>query len=437
MKNKKAFFIKRILAVVTAVALIFTLMIMPNASAKTLEELKEDYKKAEAQIAENEKKLKDIKNQKLANEEKLKVLSQQAENISGQLKIIESQMQIINADIEKFSLDIKKLDVEIDSTKDKIKSVNDDVDITNKHIAQRISASYMAGSTSWIEMLLEADSLSNLLLRMQLVASINRKDKELVDHLVKDLKKLEKLEKNLFNDKKKLEDKKKRVVERKNDLDKQAVALAKKQNAFNDNYLKISNLMDTLDKNSEAYKAEIKKQQSKRDAFALEIDKIMQSGSQSGDGSHDNYYNDGKMMWPVPYKNSYISAGYGYYDPDNDGNLTFHPAIDIVVRENGRNVSYGKKIVAAQSGRVIKRGYSDVGGNYVTIDHGDGFRTYYGHCSRVHVSAGMIVEKGQHIADIGDTGYVTGPHVHFQVMQVVNGQVQRLNPLNFVTPPKH
>lgn len=48
------------------------------------------------------------------------------------------------------------------------------------------------------------------------------------------------------------------------------------------------------------------------------------------------------MLWPVPYKNSYISAGYGYYDPEGDGTYTMHPAIDIVVRENGVNVSYGK-----------------------------------------------------------------------------------------------
>ena len=50
-------------------------------------------------------------------------------------------------------------------------------------------------------------------------------------------------------------------------------------------------------------------------------------------------------------------------------------------------------------------------------------------------SAGQSVEKGEVNAYIGNTGYVTGPHVHFQVMQVKNGVVNRLNPLNFVTPP--
>lgn len=84
---------------------------------------------------------------------------------------------------------------------------------------------------------------------------------------------------------------------------------------------------------------------------------------------------------------------------------------------------------------MLVRGYSDVGGNYITIDHGDGYRTYYGHCSKIVASAGQYVEKGEVIAYMGNTGYVTGPHVHFQVMHVKNGAVTRLNPLDFVTPP--
>lgn len=152
--------------------------------------------------------------------------------------------------------------------------------------------------------------------------------------------------------------------------------------------------MTSLDKSSVEYQQELRRQYRKREAFERQIDKIISGGSQSGDDD-DGFYNDGEMMWPVPYKNSYISAGYGYYDPEGDGTYTMHPAIDIVVRENGVNVSYGKKIVAAQSGKVLVRGYSDVGGNYITIDHGDGYRTYYGHCSKIVASAGQYVEKAR------------------------------------------
>ena len=434
--NKPAFALtRRILAVAFTILLVVSTSIMPQVSAKSLSQLQQEYDKAQAQIEANQNKIQNNESQKLKNEEKMKILSEQAEAIGEQLKIIENQMTVLSKDISKIDAEIEKLNKKIDNTNEKIESAKKEIEDTKDLIAKRLSASYMAGDTSWLEMLLEADSLSSLLLRLELVTNVTKSDNALIDHLDEQTKKLEKLEKELAADKKVFEEKKANVQAKKDELEKQKKDLVKKQDQFNENYLEYSRIIAQLDRNSEIYKSEIRKNQLKKQEFEREIDRLVSQGSQGGDSSQDNYYNDGVMMWPVPYSNSYISAGYGYYDPDGDGILDFHPAIDIVVRENGKNVSYGKKIVAAQSGKVIARGYSNVGGNYVTIDHGDGFRTYYGHCSAVHVSQGAVVKKGQHIADIGATGYVTGPHVHFQVMRVVNGKVEKLNPINFVTPP--
>ena len=434
--NKNGFrLFKRILALTLTLILFTAAVIVPQTSAATKEELQAKYDKAQADIEKAEAGLKNTGNQMLKNEEKMKILSDKAEAIGEQLQNIEHQMSIINKEIETIDSEIAELDKKIEDTQNKIKSAQQDIADTKALISKRLSASYMAGDTSWLEMLLEADSLQSLLLRMELVTSVTESDNALIKHLDEETKKLEKLEKSLASDKKACEDKKAKVVKKRDEFEKQKKTLVAKQNEFNANYLEYSRLMTKLDKQSEAYKSEIRKNELKKIEFEKEIDRLAAQGSQGGDSSPDNYYNDGVMMWPVPYKNSYIRAGYGYYDPENDGNLEFHPAIDIVVRENGKNVSYGKKIVAAQGGKVIARGYSNIGGNYVTIYHGDGFRTYYGHCSVVHVSQGAIVKKGQHIADIGATGYVTGPHVHFQVMRVVNGQVEKLNPIYFVTPP--
>lgn len=434
-KNRFPIF-KRILAIAVILILVLSTGAMPQVSARSnTSGLEAERDKLQAQIEADENKLKDNDFQKLENKEKMKILSEKAEAIGTQLKDLENKMSVLNSDIAKIDSEIEALNKKIEDAQNKIQMAKDDIEDTKELIAKRVSASYMAGDTSWLEMILEADSLSSLLLRMELITSVTESDNALIDHLNEETKKLEKLEKELSADKKVCEDKKAKVVVKRNELESQKKELVKKQDEFNANYLEYSKIVANLDRQSELYKSEIRKNQLKKQEFQREIDRLAAQGSQSGDGSQDNYYNDGVMMWPVPYKNSYISAGYGYYDPENDGHLEFHPAIDIVVRENGKNVSYGKKIVAAQSGKVIARGYSNVGGNYVTIDHGDGFRTYYGHCSAVHVSQGQIVKKGQHIADIGATGYVTGPHVHFQVMRVVNGKVEKLNPIYFVTPP--
>lgn len=433
MKNKRNTWLKRAAAFVLCAALVLVTGAFPTrVQAKSLDDLKKDYNELEKEIEANQKKLENIQNQQASNAEKMKLLSSQAEAISSQLDVLNSQLSVLNADIADYDREISALDKKIADAQSKIDKIDADISATQEKISERLRATYMAGSSSWIEILLESDSISSLLLRIQLLASVTENDNKLISKLEKQIEELNAAKAELDKDKKALEEKRSLLVEKKSELDSKNKTLSSKQSAYNANYRQISALMTSLDKSSAEYQQELQRQYRKRAAFERQIDQLVSGGSQGGD---NDYYDNGEMLWPVPYKNSYISAGYGYYDPEGDGTYTMHPAIDIVVRENGVNVSYGKNIIAAQSGKVLVRGYSDVGGNYITIDHGDGYRTYYGHCSKIIASAGQYVEKGEVIAYIGNTGYVTGPHVHFQVMQVKNGVVNRLNPLNFVTPP--
>lgn len=433
MKNKRNTWLKRAAAFVLCAALVLVTGVFPTrVQAKSLDDLKKDYNELEKEIEANQKKLENIQNQQASNAEKMKLLSSQAEAISSQLDVLNSQLSVLNADIADYDREISALDKKIADAQSKIDKIDADIAATQEKISERLRATYMAGSSSWIEILLESDSISSLLLRIQLLASVTENDNKLISKLEKQIEELNAAKAEIDKDKKALEEKRSLLVEKKSELDSKNKTLSSKQSAYNANYRQISAIMTSLDKSSAEYQQELQRQYRKRAAFERQIDQLVSGGSQGGD---NDYYDNGEMIWPVPYKNSYISAGYGYYDPEGDGTYTMHPAIDIVVRENGVNVSYGKNIIAAQSGKVLVRGYSDVGGNYITIDHGDGYRTYYGHCSKIIASAGQYVEKGEVIAYIGNTGYVTGPHVHFQVMQVKNGVVNRLNPLNFVTPP--
>lgn len=433
MKNKRNTWLKRAAAFVLCAALVLVTGVFPTrVQAKSLNDLKKDYNELEKEIEANQKKLENIQNQQASNAEKMKLLSSQAEAISSQLDVLNSQLSVLNADIADYDREISALGKKIADAQSKIDKIDADISATQEKISERLRATYMAGSSSWIEILLESDSISSLLLRIQLLASVTENDNKLISKLEKQIEELNAAKAELDKDKKALEEKRSLLVEKKSELDSKNKTLSSKQSAYNANYRQISALMTSLDKSSAEYQQELQRQYRKRAAFERQIDQLVSGGSQGGD---NDYYDNGEMIWPVPYKNSYISAGYGYYDPEGDGTYTMHPAIDIVVRKNGVNVSYGKNIIAAQSGKVLVRGYSDVGGNYITIDHGDGYRTYYGHCSKIIASAGQYVEKGEVIAYIGNTGYVTGPHVHFQVMQVKNGVVNRLNPLNFVTPP--
>lgn len=88
----------------------------------------------------------------------------------------------------------------------------------------------------------------------------------------------------------------------------------------------------------------------------------------------------------------------------------------------------GTSIKAADGGKVVYAGWKSSYGYLVEIDHENGYRTRYAHCSEIHVSVGDRVYKGQVIASVGSTGNSTGPHLHFEVLK--NGV--NVNPANYV-----
>lgn len=103
-----------------------------------------------------------------------------------------------------------------------------------------------------------------------------------------------------------------------------------------------------------------------------------------------------------PLPSGYISSRYGARWGG------FHYGIDIAD-------STGTPIKAADGGEVIYAGWFGDYGYMVQIDHGGGFTTVYGHCSKIYVDVGEMVYQGKTIAAVGSTGYSTGPHVHFEV----------------------
>ena len=117
-----------------------------------------------------------------------------------------------------------------------------------------------------------------------------------------------------------------------------------------------------------------------------------------------------------PVSGGMITSPFGYRTSG------FHKGVDIAT-------STGTPIYASAEGTVTFSGWNSTGYGYlVIIDHGNGYQTYYAHCSQLYVSSGQYVSQGQNIAAVGSTGNSTGPHVHFQVMYY--GSVQ--NPQNYI-----
>ena len=114
-------------------------------------------------------------------------------------------------------------------------------------------------------------------------------------------------------------------------------------------------------------------------------------------------------QWIMPIEYTRLASKFGYRDHPVDGEYKFHYGVDLAAPKN-------TPIVASRSGRVTKVTYENPGGgNYVNIDHEDGFVTRYLHMTKYIVTEGQYVMAGQVIGYCGDTGTATGYHLHFGV----------------------
>lgn len=162
----------------------------------------------------------------------------------------------------------------------------------------------------------------------------------------------------------------------------------------------------------EEYKKEQEAAELKRKQEAAR--KAQQAAVSSRAGAPISSASSGRFLRPVV--GGTISSPFG---PRSSG---FHKGMDIAVPN-------GTPIYAADDGVVKFSGWNSTGfGNLVIIDHGDGFLTYYAHCSSLYVSAGQPVTKGQNICAVGLTGNTSGYHVHFEVRY--NGT--SVNPMNYL-----
>jgi len=128
---------------------------------------------------------------------------------------------------------------------------------------------------------------------------------------------------------------------------------------------------------------------------------IIQSGS--------SFVGTGIFAWPFE-NNQHISSYFGTRVHPISGEVKTHGGTDIAA-------PLGTPILAAADGVVVTATWSNSYGYYVKIKHDDTHSTLYAHCSALHVSAGQTVKQGQVIAYCGSTGYSTGPHLHFEVIE--------------------
>ena len=330
------------------------------------------------------------------------------------------QQAIANTIDEKISITQKAIDVglqkiqltnkDIFDKKQEIAGKEKDIEETLQLFRDRVRAIYMTGGYSdnanSLIMLFSSDSVSEFLTRSEYLERIAEHDKEIVAGLRDELIKLEEEKKVLEAEKAALEEEKAALEKEQEELEKQ---LKEAKNSIQD--------LSVMQKEYEANYEELSAMQKQIQAELLDIYKNLNTSNEA--------YVGGEMMWPVPGY-SKISSYYGW----RFNNTDFHTGIDIT----GSGV-HGAPVVAANTGTVVHtktcpyNGYSYGYGTYIIVDHGGGITTLYAHLSAIDCKVGDIVVMGEQIGRVGNTGWSTGAHLHFEVR--IDGE--SVNPISYVT----
>lgn len=366
--------------------------------------------------------------QKSADElnEEIDTLQEQIDVYNAQISELNSQISGYDAVINQHEAEIAKLDESINETGVQIDKLNAQIANTQEVLAERMRASYMAGETSMLEILLDSSDFESFLTRLELLSAVAKRDNELISAYNSQIDESNKLVEQLNTQKQeqvdkqaaveaeraKIVDSRAQIQSARNSISSQQTKLEKKVDSYN-------SILSNLDQSSAQYRAQMEKIKKEQ----AEYDAIKQNGMSSGSGSLNtgggkseigNYPVSSKgMIAPLQYSNVYVSQHYGHNG---------HKGVDICTRGTGSTM--GKEIRATADGVVYSAEFHKSWGNNVYINHGEGIYTRYAHCSKMIVSAGDQVKQGQVIAYVGNTGNSFGPHLHFEVW--VNGV--RTNP---------
>ena len=397
-----------IIKVITAVLMAFVIVFVAipygtdvyavDTSKEAEQALEDKIDSLQSEQAELKKKLEAAKNNEAEQE-------RQKEYLDSLVLSTQNEIDATKLLIEEYTLKIENKGKEIEALEEKIDQKYD-------IMVERLRFTYEEGNASYLEMIFEAKSFADFLMTVERVGSMLDFDRSLMQELQDSLKALEEEKYVLEETKKSQEETKTSLVNKEADLKKQI-----------DNTLAY---IEKLQSDQVALEAEYKKAKAAEDQANKDIAALLAQRAKEQAAANKNNSTEyrpvfgGKFIWPVP---GYARISSPYGPRTLWGRYDFHLGIDIPAPS-------GTNIYASAAGEVLIATYHYSYGYYCLIDHGDGFATLYAHNSQLLVSAGQIVEQGQHIAEMGTTGSSSGNHLHFEVR--VNGST--VNPQNYVSP---
>ena len=320
---------------------------------------------------------------------------------------LSSELNTVLAEMTQTEADIAAKQKEVEIATDELTQAKIEEQNQYFRMKQRIKYMYENGNENFLEMIFQATDLADFINRVEYVQQITEADRQTLVEYQDVVEERQQKEEALQEEEANLRVLQESLISKQADL----------QVMLNNKNVQIAGLESEINRLiAEAEEAARVKREAEEAAAAAAAAARERAAAQNNSQSTPSapvISGNGQLSHPAP--GSRVSSEFG----PRWG--TMHNGIDFAA-------PIGTPTYAAAAGVVTVARYSSSAGNYVVINHGNGLVTKYMHFSAIHVGEGQSVERGQNIGAIGNTGYSTGPHLHFQVE--VNGQPR--NPREFL-----
>ena len=358
---------------------------------KSIEQKQQEIKNAQNQKKELQSGLTDVKSM-------ISDLEQAKQDLAAYVTQLDANLDVVQGRIEEIKGMITQKEAEITETKAELDAAVAKEEAQYANMKARIRSMYERGDNFYFEAILNAASFADMINRVDYVEKVSASDRHMLEEFRATREYVEVCKAQLESEQELLEEAKRNVEAEEASLESLITQKEADIKAYETDINNREQLVREYEAELAAQEAEIREME--------QIAKTLQKQLEEANGKK-NRCGGGMFTWPAP---SYtrISDEYGE---------RMHPTLNVKKFHNGLDMAApgGSPILAAYNGTVVAAAYSSTMGNYIMIDHGDNLYTIYMHASKLYVSQGAEVTKGQKIAAVGTTGRSTGNHLHFGV----------------------
>lgn len=377
-------------------------------------------------IEENKEKMEELQGQQSEIEEKLSELNQLKSDAAAYIQKLDGELASLEGQIQELGGQMTDKQAEIDVTSKALEEARQTEEAQYASMKLRIKYMYEQGNMSYLDMLVESSSFSDLLNKAEYIQQVSAYDRRKLDEYVATREDIAAKEEELEAEYAALGSMKKQAEAKQSDVEKLQADKQKELQSYNAKIQDANADLGEMQASIAGIQAAIQAEENNIAAIEAEMRRKEEEAKKQAQASGKTYetksLGDLHFTWPLP-ASSRITSDFGARESPTEGASSNHKGIDV-------SASTGSRIVAAESGTVVIATYSASAGNYVMINHGGGVYSVYMHMSSIGVSVGQSVSRGDTVGAVGSTGYSTGPHLHFGLR--VNGSY--VNPRSYVSP---